>query len=81
LAKNIFIFYAIILSSPIIIHAQSFKIKGVVTDSLTREKIESANLLLFTADSTFYAGCTSDSTGNFVFSIKENKPYLLRDVK
>ncbi|MDR3287541.1 MAG: TonB-dependent receptor [Prevotellaceae bacterium] len=78
LPKNIVAFCVSFLLYSITLQSQTVDIKGVVIDSLTRDKIEFANILLLNTDSSFYSGATTDSTGSFVFSVEERKSYLLK---
>lgn len=78
LFKNIIVLCVFFLSYSITIQSQTVEIKGMVIDSLTRYKIEFANVLLLNTDSSFYSGTTTDSTGYFIFSVKEKKSYLLK---
>jgi hypothetical protein len=49
----------------------TIKIKGILKDSITNEKIEYANIILLNADSSFIKGAVSDSIGLFTFTITD----------
>ena len=53
-------------------------IKTVIVDSITRIPLPGANAIIFSTDSSFIKGTTSDTAGVVKFNLSPHYPYILR---
>ena len=53
-------------------------IKTVIVDSITRIPLPGANAIVFSTDSSFIKGTTSDTAGVVKFDLSPHSPYILR---
>ena len=53
-------------------------IKTVIVDSITRIPLPGANAIVFSTDSSFIKGTTSDTAGVVKFNLSPHSPYILR---
>ncbi len=78
IALVLFVFFA---SSSICLAQKQGRITGIVTDSVTNEPIEFANVVLMSEDSTFITGVVTDSLGIYELNsqrINEGADYIIQ---
>ncbi len=60
------------------IYGQSFRVSGSVWDKSSRQIVKYTTIAILNADSTFSAGCVTDSTGTFSLQVVAKGNYILR---